>query len=133
MARIPEIEARLIRWAQGVTVGDGSGFPAMSIIHPSWQPPTPGQTPTLKVGRGSDVAQTHAAIAKLGPKLIAVLVAHYILKPPLADQAAMLDCQEDTVGDRVERAHRHLAAILDPMDGRALGDLLRHVMEHGSA
>ena len=113
MARIPYIEERLIRWAQGVTVGDGNGYPAMSIIHPSWQPPTPGQTPTLKVGRSSDVKQTHVAIGALSDRTRATLVVHYILKPPLAEQALLLECQERTVHDRVERAHRELAEILD--------------------
>lgn len=112
MARIQEIENRLQRWAQGVTVGDGSGFPAMSVIHPSWQPPTPGTTPTMKVAPGSDVRQTHAAIGKLSERLRATVVAHYVLKWPIADQAQVLECGQATVYARVERAHAELWALL---------------------
>ena len=36
MARIQWVHERLLRWAQGITVGDGNGFPAMSVIHPQW-------------------------------------------------------------------------------------------------
>lgn len=114
MARMPEIEARLLRWAQGVTVGDGSGFPAMSVIHPEWQPPSPGTTPMLKTLPGSDVAQTHRAIEQLSERLIATLVVHYILKPPIAEQARLLDCGEATVYTRVERAHAQLHQVLMP-------------------
>jgi DNA-directed RNA polymerase specialized sigma24 family protein len=112
MARDPAIEARLIRWAQGVTVGDGSGFPAMSVLHPSWQPPAPGLTPTLKVAPGSDVAHTHALIRRLSDRMIATLVVHYILKPPMVDQAVMLECEACTVHARVERAHQQLRQML---------------------
>lgn len=115
MARIPYIEERLIRWAQGVTVGDGNGYPAMSIIHPSWQPPTPGQTPTLKVGVPSDTRQTHAAIQQLPPTLIKVVTAVYAKRMSAAEAAVHpeIACQERTVHDRVERAHRELAVILE--------------------
>jgi len=34
MARDMKIELRLLRWAAAVTVGDGSGFPTMSVLHP---------------------------------------------------------------------------------------------------
>jgi len=112
MARIPEMEARLQRWAHGVTVGDGSGFPVMSVIHPEWQPPSPGVTPTLKVSAGSDVRETHRAIAQLSARLVATLVAHYVLRPPIGQQALMLDCSTATVYLRVERAHRRLAEVL---------------------
>jgi DNA-directed RNA polymerase specialized sigma24 family protein len=112
MARDPAIEARLVRWAQGVTVGDGSGFPAMSVLHPSWQPPAPGLTPTLKSGPGSDVTHTHALIRRLSERLIATLVVHYILRPPVAEQALMLGCEADTVHARVERAHAELQRMI---------------------
>ena len=45
-ARDERIEARLQRWARWVTVGDGSGFPTMSVLHREWTPPSPGTTPT---------------------------------------------------------------------------------------
>lgn len=109
MARIPEIEERLQRWAQACTVGDGSGYPCKSVLHPTWQPPAPGVTPTLKSAPGGDAAATHRAIGQLSERLIATLVVHYILRPPLPEQALLLGCAADTVLARVERAHRQLA------------------------
>ena len=112
MARDAEIEARLQRWAQWVNVGDGSGYPVMSVLHPEWQPPSPGVTPSMKTASASDTRQTHRAIAKLSQRLANTLVVHYCLKLSIADQAARLDCAEDTVFGRVEQAHRQLAQLL---------------------
>ena len=93
-------------------MGDGSGYPAMSVIHPMWQPPTPGTTPTMKVASASDVARTHAAIGRLSDRLQATLVAHYILRWPMEEQAAVLECEPATVYARVERAHVELRRVL---------------------
>lgn len=112
MARDEAIEARLQRWAQGVTVGDGSGFPVMSVLHPSWTPPSPGVLPSLKVAPASDVRQTHQAIARLSARLQDTLVMHYCIKAPMAEQAARLGCAIDTVYGRVERAHVELRMLL---------------------
>jgi DNA-directed RNA polymerase specialized sigma24 family protein len=109
MARDPQIEARLLRWAAWRTVGDGSGFPVMSVIHPEWQPPSPGVTPTLKVGAATDVRQTNRAIAKLSLRLRNTLVVHYVHRLPLVDQAARLECEVSTVIARIAAAHRTLA------------------------
>lgn len=113
MARDAQIHERLQRWAQGITVGDGSGYPSMSIIHPEWQPPSPGVTPTLKSTAGSDVRETHRAIATLSSRLVATVVVYYVLRPPLPDQARMLGCTVDTVHGRIERVHRQLAQLLN--------------------
>ena len=115
MARDAVIEARLQRWGAWVSVGDGSGFPVMSVLHPEWQPPSPGVTPTMKVGQATDVRQTHRAIAQLSQRLANTLVVHYCLKLPVAAQADRLQCAEGTVHARVEEAHRQLAAILAPI------------------
>lgn len=112
MARDPKIEERLLRWAQAVTVGDGNGFPAMSVLHPQWQPPTPGQTPTLKVAAGSDVRQTHRAIGELSLRLRNTIVVHYVVRGTIQEQARRLECAPDTVHARIEEAHRRLAAHL---------------------
>lgn len=112
MARDNEIHARLLAWAQYVTVGDGSGYPAMSVLHPEWQPPAPGTTPTMKVSAPSMAAQTHRAIGMLSLRLANTLVVHYVLKLPLAEQAERLECAEPTVYARVEAAHRQLRGLL---------------------
>jgi DNA-directed RNA polymerase specialized sigma24 family protein len=114
-ARDDAIEARLQRWAQWVTAGDGSGFPTMSVLHREWTPPSPGTTPTLKVAAGSDVRQTHRALAQLSVRLRNTVVVHYCHKVPLVEQARRLECAESTVVQRVALVHQHLRLWLaDP-------------------
>lgn len=113
MARIDWVEQRLQRWAQAVTVGDGSGYPVMSVLHEDWMPPSPGVTPSMKVSSASDARSTHRAIERLSQRLKNTLVVHYLLALPLPDQAARLGCAVDTVHGRIEAAHAQLAAILD--------------------
>lgn len=112
MARDPQIEARLQRWAQWVQVGDGSGYPVMSVLHPSWSPPAGGIVPGMKVSVGGDEQQTNNAIRYLSIKLANALVVHYVIKGSLASQAELLDCAPDTVLGRVERAHAALLRLL---------------------
>ena len=112
MARDAAIEARLQRWASFVTVGDGSGFPVMSPIHPEWQPPSPGITPTLKVSPASDVRQTHRAIGRLSLRLANTVAVHYCLRLPIAEQAQRLGCAPQTVHGRIESAHAQLRVLL---------------------
>lgn len=112
MARDTEIEARLLRWAQAVTVGDGAGYPVKCVLHEDWSPPGNGITPTMKVAPASDVRETHRAIATLGGHLRDTVVVHYVYKGTLAEQALRLECQPDTVLDRIERAHRAIRQAL---------------------
>lgn len=110
MARDAGIEARLQRWAESLLVGDGTGYPSISAVHPDWSPPSPGQRPAMKVHGGSDVHATHQAVAQLPLRLRNTVVMYYVLKLPLADQAERLQCAPDTVLDRIDRAHRLLRA-----------------------
>ena len=112
-ARDQAIEARLQRWAQWVTVGDGSGFPTMSVLHREWTPPSPGTTPTLKVSASSDVRQTHRALEQLSLTLKNTVVVHYIHRVPLAEQARRLGCAESTVTARIPRIHAQLRGLLN--------------------
>jgi hypothetical protein len=117
MARIGWVDDMLQRWALAVTVGDGSGYPVKSVLHPSWSPPTPGLTPTLKSVPGNKQTRVvHQALVELGrerPKLLATVTAVYVLKRQAAEAAALVDgCQPDTIGKRVQEAHRWLAARL---------------------
>lgn len=115
MARDERMDARLWRWAQAVTVGDGSGYSSVSPLHPNWSPPTPGMRPTLKVsGASSDAAATHAAVRELSLRLRNTVVVHYCLRLPIAEQAGRLECAESTVHQRIDEAHRRLAALLAP-------------------
>lgn len=110
MARDAAIEARLLRWAEYVSVGDGNGYASVSVLHENWSPPTPGQTPMPKVRHAAfDVMQTHRAIGRLPLKLSNAVVAHYVIKGSVDHQAELLQCAADTVHGRIERAHQLLA------------------------
>lgn len=108
MARDAEMEQRLQRWAEALLVGDGTGFPSISTVHPDWSPPAPGQRPAMKVHGGSDVHATHRAVAVLPLRLRNTVVMYYVMKLPLGEQAVRLECAERTVLERIERAHRLL-------------------------
>lgn len=111
MARDPLIDQRLRAWAQWLTTGDGSGYPTMSVLHPSWTPPSPGVTPSLKVSAPSTVHATHRAVRQLSQRLANTVLVHYCMQLSLAEQAARLDCAEATVHQRIEQAHRLLRGV----------------------
>lgn len=112
MARIEAVERRLLEWAQWLKVGDGSGYPSMSMLHEAWTPPTKGMVPTMKAAPASSARATHRAIGRLSTRLANTLVVHYVLNLSVADQAAKLECEQRTVHARVEQAQRMLEAIL---------------------
>lgn len=116
MARDARIEHRLQRWAQWITIGDGSGYAARSVLHPEWSPPTKGSTPTLKVGAASDVRETHRAVGRLSMRQANTVVVHYVLRLPIGEQAVRLECAAATVFARIDDGHRRLAALLYAAD-----------------
>ena len=116
MARNPDIEARLQRWAVAVTVGDGSGYPVMSVLHHEWQPPSLGITPTMKTSGHSDARETHAALRQLSQRLQNTVAVHYCMKLPVENQAQRLGCAVATVHGRIEVVHKLLRDILARRD-----------------
>lgn len=112
MARDPLMEARLQRWAEWITVGDGSGYPKRCVLHEDWSIPPAGSAPSLKVAAPLDARATHRAVAQLSMRLANTLVVHYVLRLPIDEQAARLGCQRATVYQRVEQAHALLAKAL---------------------
>lgn len=122
MARDPQIDARLQRWAERLVVGDASGYSRVCTLHESWAPPQPGMRPALKVSSATDVGQTHRCVGRLPIKLRNACVVHYVLKGSIEHQAAMLDCEPGTVFARIERAHRdilrQLSELSEVMQGR---------------
>lgn len=115
MARDESIETRLQEWAQWVGAGRrAQGFPVMSVLHPSWLPPAPGQRPMMKVAAGNDRRhrETHLAIESLSLRLSNTVVVHYCLRLPIEQQAQRLQCQPSTVQARVCEAHKRLQAWL---------------------
>lgn len=124
MARIAWVEEKLQRWAAAVTVGDGSGYPVTSVLHPTWQPPALGITPTLKSASWGDVRGTHGAVQWLvhcRPRLGATVVAVYIMRQSAEAAGTLLECQPSTVHARIDEAHRLLAGRMQraPRDERS--------------
>jgi DNA-directed RNA polymerase specialized sigma24 family protein len=114
MAMIEAIDLRLWRWGEAVkNGGDGSGYPIKSTLHEDWSPPSPGMTPSMKVVPASDARQTHGLVRCLSPKQQASLIAHYVKRMTHQQAAEAMQCQPDTVKDRIEAAHREIARMLD--------------------
>lgn len=127
MARDEVVERRLRVWAQWLMVGDGSGYPSMSTLHPDWSPPSPGTTPTMKVGASSSARETHRLVGLLSERLQATLLLHYCTNLPVAEQALRLGCQADTVHKRVQVAHKLLQGVLRNTDSGYISGTLRQV------
>lgn len=126
MARDAGIEQLLRVWAQWLMVGDGSGYPSMSTLHPDWSPPSPGITPTMKVGSPNSARETHRMVGMLSDRLQTTLLLHYCTNLPVAEQAVRLGCQPDTVHKRLQVAHKLLIGVLRNTDsGYISGTLLQ--------
>lgn len=113
MARDEAMHQRLLAWAQWVTVGDGSGYPSMCVLHESWSPPTPGTAPTMKVAAPSSARQTHRIIASWSVRMRNTVVLYYCTQLPVAEQAERLGCDESTVHKRIGAASIMLRQALE--------------------
>jgi DNA-directed RNA polymerase specialized sigma24 family protein len=111
------VDARLLRWAEWLASGDGSGYARVNVLSAEWMPPTPGMTPVLKVRRGgSEAAQTHQAVGRLSLRLRNAVVLHYVLRAGTAEHAARAGCAHGTVAGRLTAARRQLWAELAPAE-----------------
>lgn len=103
------LHGRLQAWATWLTGGgSGAGFPTKSVLHSSWLPPTPGQTPTMATSSGDggrrEKALHHIISTALSVRLQNTLVVVYVMRASPAEQALRLECQESTVRARVREA-----------------------------
>lgn len=113
-----DVEARLHRWAAAVSVGDGAGYPSVSVIHPNWMPPTKGSRPAMVAARrGHDVQATHRSISTLSVKQRDAICLCYIYRLSTARHAERAGCAERTVRDRLDAARRALAAMWSERSG----------------
>lgn len=112
MARIAEIEDRLMRWAEYFKSGDACGYPVKSTLHEDWAPPSPGMTRSMRVAPANDAPQTHRMVSKLSQRLQATLVAVYVMRMTAGQAAVALACEPATVHARIDTAHRGLAGML---------------------
>jgi DNA-directed RNA polymerase specialized sigma24 family protein len=113
VARDEAMHRLLQQWAQWMTVGDGSGYPTMSVLHTDWSPPSPGQTPTMKTSAPNSARRTNRLMAGWSERLRATVMLHYGFPGlSVADQAQRLGCARDTVYQRVELAQQLLRRAL---------------------
>lgn len=111
------MQGRLVAWAAWLTGGgSGQGYPTKSVLHSSWLPPTPGQTPTMVSstgGTGRRERALHQLIsAELSVRLQNTLVAVYVMRASPAEQVVLLECQASTVRARVSEAKALLVRAL---------------------
>lgn len=114
--KVDPIEWMLLDWAAWLTVGDGSGFATLSVLHEDWSPPSAGRTPTLKSVQPDTARRMHRLMQRhLSMRLRNTLVVRYVIGGSLDDQAQRLGCQPDTVRSRVAIAKRTLLKHLDEL------------------
>jgi DNA-directed RNA polymerase specialized sigma24 family protein len=124
MARDEAMHQRLQAWAAWLVVGDGSGYPVMSVLHADWSPPSPGLTPTLKSSRVPvEVRQTHRIVLGMSDRTrVTLLLVYGFPSLTQAERASRLGIAERTVAERVEAAQAALR--------QALGEF-RHMQTFG--
>jgi len=106
MARDEAMHQLLLAWAQWVTVGDGSGYPTMSVLHEDWSPPSPCTTPTMKVAAPSSARRTHRAMQGWSARMRDTVMLYYCLPSiTVAEMGVRLGCAERTVHERIAQAH----------------------------
>lgn len=106
---VDALQSRLQAWAAWLTGGgNGAGYPTKSVLHESWLPPTPGQTPSMRTDSGGSTSQErelHAIIGSaLSVRLQNTLVVVYVMRAKPDEQVMRLDCQPSTVRARVSEA-----------------------------
>ena len=111
------MQGRLVAWAAWLTSGgSGEGYPTKSVLHSSWLPPTPGQTPTMVSSTGTTGRRERALhqliTAELSVRLQNTLVVVYVMRASPAEQVVLLECQASTVRARVSEAKALLARAL---------------------
>jgi hypothetical protein len=115
MARDEAMHQLLLAWAQWLRVGDGSGYPTMSVLHEDWTPPSPGVVPTLKVAAPNGARRTDRVLRGMSRTLYVTALVHYCYPSmTVAKQADRLGCCERTVYSRVEQVQVLLREALEP-------------------
>ena len=124
MARIEEIERRLLNWARW-SAGRSGGYAAVKL----GQVPLPRDPYADKAIHTNDAegSETDAAVAALPSELKATVVEFYLGRGGMRDHARALGCAEQTIYRRVDQAH----VLLDRYfaDRRAAADAERRRVE----
>lgn len=110
------VDKRLIEWADWVRVGCcAGGYPPLNVLHQDWVPAGAGCGQgggALIVARSDRERAMHRAVVGLPPKLLAAVVAVYVVKLPPDQRAVALGCSASAVRARVSDARRVLAAVM---------------------
>ena len=116
MLTVDVLQARLYAWAAWLTGGgSGSGYPTKNVLHESWMPPAPGQTPTMTSGGAStrQERELHGIITTaLSLRLQNTLVVVYVMRAKADEQVLRLDCQASTVRARISEAKAIISLAL---------------------
>jgi DNA-directed RNA polymerase specialized sigma24 family protein len=118
---LDQMERELVAWGAYVAGGrDASGYPSMSVMHPNWQPPAKGGASKLprRVVSYAREQWVDAQVRTMSRKLQDALVARYVMRMSLHDQALALHCELSTVQARVSAAKRKLAAVFPVIGNR---------------
>lgn len=106
------MDRRLREWADWLRVGCGAGgYPGVNVLHKDWSPPAGcGQSGGAAIVTRSDRERAmHAAVGGLAPKLLAAVVAVYVIKLAPDERAVVLGCTHSAVRARIAEARRVLA------------------------
>lgn len=117
-ATVDVVQGRLLAWAAWLTGGSSAaGYPTKNVLHESWLPPTPGQTPTMRTDGGGGSLQErdlHRIIGSaLSVRLQNTLVVVYLMRAKPDEQVMRLDCQPSTVRARIGEAKAIIGKCLD--------------------
>lgn len=112
---VDPMQARLTAWAAWLTGGRcADGYPTKSVLHQSWLPPAPGQTPTMRSSPASSERmerELDAQIRTLSQRLQDTLAVVYVMRARPDEQVLRLQCQASTVRARVAEAKRLLGLM----------------------
>lgn len=111
MARIEDIERRLLNWARwsaGMNAG-GLGFATVDLTAEGGRD---GYREAVIPTSDCEAAETHQAVMALASELRATVEQVYLRGGGIAQKARRLGCSEATVYARVELAHRRIQTWL---------------------
>ena len=115
-ATIDVMQYRLLAWAAWLKGGStAAGYPTKNVLHQSWMPPAPGQTPSMRATGGGSTAQEramHGIIGTLSLRLQNTLVVVYVMRASSDEQVRLLECQASTVRARIGEAKSLLAQLM---------------------
>lgn len=120
MARIEDIERRLLNWARWKLGGTSSGLGYATAR--CWAVVvTPGYREAVIPTVACEAEETDRAVQSLASELRATLEVVYLMNEPMKRKIAYLCCCEATIKARIWRAHRMLVNFFSDRGGMKNG------------